>query len=246
MSDTRRSQRYSVPTGRPFLLGELRTKLAAIEGQARALYENSHPAEIEVVADELYLLFTTARNLAPPRTYTGCDRHPNGAIDPEAPQGWTRCLLCNEARRRGTASTAVPAVARATALGYPLPDGPYTVELLLGFLRATTEQAYALDLRSAESAYADLADVVHQAFIVARELSRPRNTSGCDRHPGAPTDPTADNACLFCVADRRRRLDERDGVPVMTARAALRGTQRRRPSAPRPNPGAGSETSPPQ
>ncbi len=32
---------------------------------------------------------------------TGCDRHPAGAVDPEAPDG-SRCLLCNTESRRGT------------------------------------------------------------------------------------------------------------------------------------------------
>lgn len=232
MNETRRGQQYAVPPGRPFLLGELRTKLAAIEGVVRALYADAHPAELEPVADETYLLFTIARNLAPSKTYTGCDRHPNGAIDPEAPQGWTRCLLCNEARRRGTASTAIPAPARTTPLGYPVPEGPYSFDVLKQYLRRTTEIAYALTLRSSDAEFTELADTVHQAFIVSRELSRPRNTSGCDRHPGAPTDPTADNACLFCAADRRRRLNQRDGVPVMIDRLPRRGTVRPRRTLP--------------
>ncbi|QMU75470.1 hypothetical protein GXW83_06650 [Streptacidiphilus sp. PB12-B1b] len=236
MNDTRRNQRYAVPTGRPFLLGEFRTKLAALDGTVRALYADSHPAELEVVTDELYLLFTVARNLAPARTYTGCDRHPNGAIDPEAPQGWSRCLLCNDARRRGTAVADLPAVApRANALGYPIPAPPYTFELLQRFVRTTGDLAYGLSLRSADAEFSQLADAVHQAFIVARELSRPRNTSGCEVHPGAPTDPTADGACLFCVSDRQRRLDLQNGVPVILERPA-RGIRPRRP-LPRTAPG---------
>ena len=233
MNETRRGQQYTVPTGRPFLLGELRTKLAAIEGSVRALYADAHPAELETVADETYLLFTIARNLAPAKTYTGCDRHPNGAIDPEAPEGWTRCLLCNEARRRGTTAAGVPGPASRTSnLGYPVPEGPYSFELLKQLLRRTTEVAYGLSLRSSDAEFTELADTVHQSFIVARELSRPRNTSGCDIHPGAPTDPTADNACLFCTADRRRRLNQRDGVPVMIDRLPRRAGVRPRRSLP--------------
>lgn len=240
MSEPRRNQRFAVPTGRPFLLGEFRTKLAAIDGSVRALYADSHPAELELVADELYLLFNIARNLAPARTYTGCDRHPNGAIDPEAPQGWTRCLLCNDARRRGTVSGELPAASRANALGYPIPVAPYSFELLQQFVRLTSEQAYSLSLRSTDAEFSLLADTVHQSFIVARELSRPRNTSGCDVHPGAPTDPTADGACLFCVSDRQRRLDEQNGVPVMLDRPPTRTVRPRRlPLGPqKPYPGS--------
>lgn len=217
-----------MPTGRPFLLGEFRTKLAAIETAARSLYEDAHPAEIEVVADESYLLFQIARNLAPARTYTGCDRHPNGAIDPEAPVGWTRCLLCNESRRRGMATVDIPGVARTNGLGYPVPDGPYTFDMLKVFLRRTSELSYEVSLRSSDADFSELADSVHRTYIVARELSRPRNTSGCDIHPGAPTDPAADGACLFCVADHRRRRNQRAGVPVMIDRPRSAATQHRR------------------
>jgi hypothetical protein len=33
---------------------------------------------------------------------TGCDRHPEGPVDPTAPEGWGVCLLCNTHRRRAT------------------------------------------------------------------------------------------------------------------------------------------------
>ena len=234
MSDTRRNQRHTVPAGRPFLLGEFRTKLAAIETGVRGLYQEAHPAELEAVADETYLLFHTARSLAPVRTYTGCERHPNGAIDPEAPVGWTRCLLCNEARRRGTATADIPSVARTNGLGYPVPDGPYTLDLLKEYLRRTSELSYELSLRSPDADFAELADAVHRTFIVARELSRPRNTSGCDIHPGAPTDPTADGACLFCTGQRLR--SQREGVPVMIDRPRTGRPQPRR-TVRRPDPG---------
>ena len=207
-----------MPVGRPYLLAEFRTKLAAVNTAVGGLYGDSHPAEFDATSDAVYLLFNIARNLAPARTYTGCERHPNGAIDPEAPQGWTRCLLCNEARRVGTNPANIPPVARTSSLGFPVPDGPYTFEQLSLLLRQGNEQAFELSLRSEDADFVHFADTTHQAFIVARELARPRNSSGCERHPGAPTDPTADGACLFCVADRRRRQDERDHTPVMVAR----------------------------
>ncbi len=34
------------------------------------------------------------------RTVTGCDTHPDGAIDPVPPDGWGQCLLCNTRRHR--------------------------------------------------------------------------------------------------------------------------------------------------
>jgi hypothetical protein len=33
-------------------------------------------------------------------TATGCDTHPDGAIDPVPPDGWGQCLICNTQRRR--------------------------------------------------------------------------------------------------------------------------------------------------
>ena len=38
---------------------------------------------------------------------TGCDRHPEGAVDPVPPEGWGSCLLCNTYRRR--AAKGIPA-----------------------------------------------------------------------------------------------------------------------------------------
>jgi hypothetical protein len=38
------------------------------------------------------------------RTTTGCDTHPEGAIDPLAPDGWGRCLFCNDRRRKAQRS----------------------------------------------------------------------------------------------------------------------------------------------
>jgi hypothetical protein len=34
------------------------------------------------------------------RTATGCDTHPDGAIDPVPPDGWGQCLICNTHRHR--------------------------------------------------------------------------------------------------------------------------------------------------
>ncbi|WP_282206809.1 hypothetical protein [Kitasatospora fiedleri] len=207
-----------MPAGRPFLLAELRTKMASIGDAVTGLWSDSHPAEYDDVADELYAVFRTAANLAPPKSHTGCRTHPDGAVDPEAPQGWTRCLLCNEARRRGMHPADVPPPARTNPLGYPIPDGPYDLELLRQLLSHANSLSFSLSLRSEFSEFEEMADVLHQAFCVARELSRPRNTSGCNIHPGAPTDPTANGACLFCVGAARRRADEKAGVPLLIPR----------------------------
>ncbi|MBT2493106.1 hypothetical protein J7E96_32285 [Streptomyces sp. ISL-96] len=220
---------YSVPAGRPYALSELRGKLGSVGDQISDLYDGSHPLEYEPIADTLYVAFKTAAELAPVKSYTGCDLHPNGAIDPEAPNGWGRCLLCNDRRRRGERS--VPAPAEQRRLGYPVPDPPYTLDALKGYVQRVNDRAFAVTVSSPGEEFVDLADTLHRAFIVARELSRPRNASGCSEHPGSPIDPTAPpgEGCLFCVG-RRRQRQRPPGAPQMlpqVRRGERRTIQRR-------------------
>ncbi|MEV7415986.1 hypothetical protein [Streptomyces sp. NPDC089919] len=215
------SRGYSVPTGRPYALKELQAALGALGDQARELYETAHPAEYEPVADALHAAFQTAAGLAPARSYTGCPEHPNGALDPEAPEGWGRCLICNDRRRlgrRGQGGAPRPA-GEQPRLGYPVPDPPYTLQGLRDLLRTVEEQRFHLNLSSPDADFVRLADDVHRAFIVARELSRPRGASGCTEHPGAPVDPDAPpgEACIFC-AGRKRRSQRSPGTPEMLPR----------------------------
>ncbi|GHG19885.1 hypothetical protein Shyd_93890 [Streptomyces hydrogenans] len=196
---------YRVPTKRPPLLAELRTKLASAGDHIRALPEHGDPAEFEAIADALYQAFTTARNLAPSRDSTNCTSHPRGPIDPEAPVGWGQCLLCNTHRRAGNASAR--AGAPQALIQWDVPPPPYTREGLLDRMQRVNDASFELHLRSSERDFVVMADLLHGAFIIARELSRPRSASGCLRHPGAPTDPAAAGGprCLFCVADDLRR-----------------------------------------
>ncbi|AXI78251.1 hypothetical protein [Peterkaempfera bronchialis] len=162
--------------------------------------------EYDELADGIYGVFRVASNLAPPKTPTGCREHPRGAVDPVAPAGWSRCLLCND-RRRKTNQWAVPQpMSQAQATAYPVPLPPYTYEGLRQHLRAVNDLVWTLDLTSPEEDFATLADAVYAAFVVCRELARPRRKAGCDRHPGAPLDPTAEpgQECLFCIGAQRR------------------------------------------
>ncbi|MER5929847.1 hypothetical protein [Streptomyces sp. NPDC002054] len=224
------SRGYSVPTGRPYALKELQSNVGALGDQVKDLYEGAHPGEYEGIADALYAAFQTAASLAPAKSYTGCPEHPNGAIDPEAPDGWGRCLLCNDRRRLGQRSqggrTAAPAVEQRR-LGYPVPPPPYTLQLLRTYLRAIEDRRFHLGLSSPDAEFVQIADDLHRAFIVARELSRPRNASGCAEHPGAPVDPDAPpgEACIFC-AGRRRRAQRPPQTPEMLPR--IRRGERRR------------------
>ncbi|KJY33476.1 hypothetical protein VR44_13895 [Streptomyces katrae] len=198
--------------------------MGALGDRIKDLYEGAHPAEYDPVADALYVAFQTAAGLAPAKSYTGCPEHPNGALDPEAPEGWGRCLICNDRRRLGRrlqggrpAAPAAPVEQRR--LGYPVPDPPYTLDVLRRYLRSIDEQRFHLTLGSPDRDFVRLADDLHRAFIVARELSRPRNASGCSEHPGAPIDPDAPpgEACIFC-AGRKRRAQRPPQTPEMLPR----------------------------
>ncbi|MER5747124.1 hypothetical protein ABT097_28130 [Streptomyces sp. NPDC002225] len=196
---------YRVPTKRPALLKELRSRLPSADDRVRNLHGHGDPTEYEAIADALYRVFTTARNLAPERHTTGCSTHPKGPVDPQSPQGWGKCLLCNSNRRAGNprAGQDVP----NSPLQYEVPPPPYTHDALLARMRQINEIVYELHYRSPDEDFALTADLVHGAFTIARELSRPRTSSQCRRHPGAPIDPDARGGprCLFCaVADHRR------------------------------------------
>lgn len=222
--DQHGSRGYSVPTGRPYALKELQATLGSLGDHMRELYDGAHPAEYDGVADALYIAFQTASGLAPAKSYTGCSEHPNGALDPEAPDGWGRCLICNDrrrldcaaraaARRRGTRRRGT-ATARLSRAG-----PPYTHDALRAFLRTIEDRRFHLGLSSPPEEFVRMADDLHRAFIVARELSRPRNASGCSEHPGAPIDPDAPpgEACIFC-AGRRRRAQRPAQTPEMLPR----------------------------
>ncbi|AZM89957.1 MULTISPECIES: hypothetical protein [Streptomyces] len=218
------SRGYSVPTGRPYALKELQANVGALGDRIKELYDGAHPAEYDPVADALYVAFQTAAGLAPAKSYTGCPEHPNGALDPEAPEGWGRCLICNDRRRLGRrlqgGRPAGPAPAgEQRRLGYPVPDPPYTLDVLRHYLRVIDEQRFHLTLGSPDQDFVRIADDLHRAFIVARELSRPRNASGCSEHPGAPIDPDAPpgEACIFC-AGRKRRAQRPPQTPEMLPR----------------------------
>ncbi|MER7048914.1 hypothetical protein [Streptomyces jumonjinensis] len=196
---------YRVPTKRPFLLKELRARLPSVDDRIRAIPGYGDPTEYDAIADSLYRVFTTARNLAPSRHTTNCSIHPNGPVDPQSPPGWGQCLFCNSNRRIGDprARSAVLNTPRQ----YEIPPPPYSHEVLLERMRHINDVAFELHYRSPDEDFALAADLVHGAFIIARELSRPRSSSRCPRHPGAPLDPAAPGGprCLFCATAETRK-----------------------------------------
>ncbi|WP_424212882.1 hypothetical protein ACN20G_12825 [Streptomyces sp. BI20] len=216
---------YSVPSGRPYALKELHAGLNVVGDMAKELYDGAHPAEYEAISDALYTTFRAAAGLAPAKSHTGCAEHPDGALDPEPPEGWGLCLICNDRRRRHLRETGrrTAPITRTRAeerrLGYPVPPPPYTLDGLRAQLARLEEGRFHLTVASPEQEFARVADDLHRAFIVARELSRARTASGCPEHPGAPTDPTAPPGedCIFC-AGRKRRAQRPEDVPDMLPR----------------------------
>lgn len=219
MESSRQSPKR-VPGKRPLLLRELSRTVPGVDDRVRALGDAADPAEYEAVADLLWSVFLVARELAPTRSRTGCDVHPDGPVDPLAPAGWTRCLLCNRNRRIGDPSTPGVEAVRTAGLQYAAPKPPYTTDALGEAMRRIGDLVLDLGYGSSDAEFAGLAEAVHQAFVLARELSRPRATSGCARHPGAPVDPTAAEtggaACLFCRGEEQRL--SRQGPPVPRGR----------------------------
>ncbi|MER6047238.1 hypothetical protein ACFC0M_20220 [Streptomyces sp. NPDC056149] len=194
------------------------------------------PTEYDAIADSLYKVFLTARNLAPTLHSTNCTQHPNGPVDPEPPQGWGQCLFCNKNRRVGNPRARAGTTSAPTQ--YEIPPPPYSHERLLERMRQINEIVFELHYRSPDQDFATAADLVHGAFIIARELSRPRSVSRCPQHPGAPLDPAAAGGprCLFCVANDVRASRTWTSPPPQIRDWPRTAVHRRyRPSRPAPH-----------
>lgn len=210
-----RHSEQRVPTGRPYLLREVYDKTPSIDDRICALPDPADPTEYEAIADALWDLFLSTRNLAEQRSGTGCTRHPDGPVDTEAPEDWGFCLLCNTHRRRGQPSST--AAQKPPKHVWAVPPPPYTHGALLQTRRALNDALLELNYRAPDASFQAVADLVHAAFVISRELSRPR-TYGCLVHPGAPLDPAAPKGrpmCIFC-AGRERRASY--GPPTVTVR----------------------------
>ncbi|MFB9519554.1 hypothetical protein [Streptomyces cremeus] len=215
---------YSVPAGLPYALKELHSRLGSANDLVKDLYDGAHPAEYEPVADSLYGAYRTASEVAPARNVTGCKEHPDGAVDPTVPDGWGRCLICNHRRRLVERGAPTPA---EDVPRLPERDGRQaTPAMLREQFALVNERSFNLGTGSRPEEFAALAEVLHRAFVLARELSRPRNSSGCSLHPGAPVDPDAPpgEECMFC-AGRRRQASRAPGTPQMLPRVP-RGERR--------------------
>ncbi|MXM66754.1 hypothetical protein GR925_25815 [Streptomyces sp. HUCO-GS316] len=92
---------YRVPAGRVVGLKDLRNRMATANDLAYHLELTSATEDFAAVMDALNEAYWIAAALASATTRTGCTEHPQGPLDPEAPEGWGKCLLCNSRRRSG-------------------------------------------------------------------------------------------------------------------------------------------------
>lgn len=204
---------FRVPAKRPPLLQELKSRLRSVDVRWTDLHAASDPLLFDDLADFLDKLFTTAAELAPQRGGTDCPEHRKGPVDPEPPEGWGACLLCNLRRRRGRLDRIPPPASRAP--GWTIPESPHTFEALAALISRIWDAVFELRLTSRPQEFTAVADLVHQAFVIARELSRPnRAAPGCPRHPGGPVESARDGGgCILC------RVRERHGAdPVVILR----------------------------
>lgn len=75
--------------------------------------------------------------------------------------------------------------------------------------------SYGHRLNPAEATYAQLDDVA-RALDEARRLLTAARSAGCARHPGAPTDPTDGDRCLFCPTRRSATVTDTPTAVVLT------------------------------
>lgn len=169
-------------------LASLRKAIAAAQDLAHDLSSTSPPQAYDPVADALYAAYDAARDLASPRGLTGCAKHPQGAIDTRAPDGWGSCLVCNTHRRRANIHdhTVHTHAAKARRIAH-LPDLPPAAELPPGYEQAFEKLRILPDhgIAALEAARAQHGDLPY-AQLVMHAAAQPI-------HPGQHGRPVEQN-----------------------------------------------------
>lgn len=98
-----RKKTYRVPAGRVVGLRDLRARMATANDLAYHLDHTSPIEDFQQVMEALHEAYWIAAALAAKNSRTECRDHPQGPVDPEPPEGWGVCLLCNSRRRAGLA-----------------------------------------------------------------------------------------------------------------------------------------------
>lgn len=217
-----------VPARRSMLLKELLEHLNSVGNVIKRLEEASTPELFDELADKLDTAFVTATNMAPARYRTGCQLHPWGPVDTEAPEGWGACATCNRNRRIGR--PWVTAAESQPKHGYDMPSPPYTFKGLQDRLYLINDAVMALLLDSPDDEIDAIANALYGAFIVARELSRPKPESRCEKHRYTDTAPDpVTGGCVLCAVEARWAAagTARVGVVPRPPRKVQRSLRRR-------------------
>ncbi|MFG1858531.1 hypothetical protein ACGFJT_42335 [Actinomadura geliboluensis] len=205
-------------------MAELHRVLSTANRTVDELDVHSPTADFDKAADQVWRVVLVAREMARPVTRTGCDEHPDGPVDPAPPVGWGKCLMCNGRRMTGV-------IKRGKSTSYwgvrPAPDQRELIELVptspeqgLRELRRLMERvndlAFELHNESTVDQRDAVADEVHRAFLVLRELSRPVSITGCVKHPEGAVDqnpPAGWGKCLLCNTERHH-ADQANRQPL--------------------------------
>ncbi|WP_242892602.1 hypothetical protein [Actinomadura litoris] len=132
----------------PEALTMLRKAIAVAQDLAHDLNEASTPSAYEAVSEVLSDAYDRARDLARPHGRTGCARHPDGAVDTQAPDGWGVCLLCNTHRRQAARPEHTGQADEARqAAGVPAPQP--VAEPSPEYVKAAEKLSYLPDLGGA-------------------------------------------------------------------------------------------------
>jgi hypothetical protein len=226
-------RRRRVRPGISYDLSELHAALATANSLVDNLDAGSPSEGFDGAADELFRVYNLARNLGSRESFTGCPLHPEGAVDPLAPMGWGKCLLCNERRKRG--ATPAPGADQITAPWQTfdrrrkIPDSATGLQELRSVMRAINDLAFRLNVESPSGDFDRIAGRTYTAFCIARELSRPAPRTGCSIHPQGPIDhnpPAGWGDCQLCNTIRWRRERAytsgwRERLPTVSMRRPL-------------------------
>ncbi len=192
-----RTSSRSVRSGMSYHLAELNRVLPTIRRAVDGLDAMTPSETFDRAADQMWRGVLIAREIASSATRTGCSEHPDGPEDPEPPEGWTRCLICNIRRKRGTQNhqnlTDDQARRRAPEKRDLVELVPVDVHQGLNELRNAMmdidDRAFNLHLESPGYERDALADAMLKGFTLLRELARPVSLTGCARHPDGAVDP---------------------------------------------------------
>ena len=211
-----RTSSRAVRSGMSYHLAELNRVLPTIRRAVDGLDALTPSETFDRAADQMWRGVLVAREIASSATRTGCAEHPDGPEDPEPPENWSRCLICNIRRKRGTQNHRG---FNDDHVRRRAPDKRDLIELvpidvhqglreLRDTMRDIDDRAFNLHLESPSYERDALADAMLRGFTLLRELARPVSLTGCVKHPEGAVDPAPPpgwGKCLHCNTEWKRR-----------------------------------------